>query len=73
MLQTNTAFYAEIKQLNPIEKLKIVDFILQDLDIPDPAIEKAWAEEAERRVAAYKAGRVKSYSMAEVFPRLVSA
>ena len=49
---------AEIHNLPDVEKLRLVDTILANLDRPDPEIDRVWAEEARRRWAAYKAGRV---------------
>lgn len=49
---------AEIHGLPDVEKLRLVDTILADLDRPDPEIDRVWAEEARKRWGAYKAGRV---------------
>jgi hypothetical protein len=48
----------EIRSWPDIEKVRLVDAILSDLDKPDPAIDGIWAEEARKRWAAYKAGRI---------------
>ncbi len=48
---------AEIHDLPDVEKLRLVDEILTDLDQPDPKIDRVWAKEARKRWAAYKAGR----------------
>ena len=53
----------EIRELPDIEKLRSVDAILTDSDKPDPEIDQVWAEEARKRGAAYKAGKV-SYECA---------
>jgi hypothetical protein len=39
-----------------------VDAILAGLDKPDSEIDKVWAEEARKRWAAYKAGKVPTIS-----------
>jgi putative addiction module component (TIGR02574 family) len=57
---------AEISDLSDIEKLKLVDEILTQLDKPDPEMDKIWADEARKRWAAYKAGRMKTVSYEEV-------
>ena len=36
----------EIRELPDVEKLRLVDTILSDLDKPDPEIDRVWAEEA---------------------------
>ena len=53
---------AKIRVLPDIEKLKLVDTILTDLDKPDPDIDRIWAEEARKRWEAYKEGRVPTVS-----------
>jgi len=57
MAKTVDKLAAEIQGLPDIEKLRLVDVILADLDKPDPEIDRVWAEEARKRWAAYKAGR----------------
>ncbi len=48
-----------VLQLKPAERFQLLDVIYDSLDEPDPAIEAAWADEAERRLAAFKAGKTK--------------
>ena len=60
---------SEIHSLSDIEKLQLVDAILTDLDKPDPEIDRVWAEEARKRWAAYKAGRIPTVSYQEVMKR----
>jgi putative addiction module component (TIGR02574 family) len=52
----------EIGALSDLEKLRLVDAILEDLDKPDPAIDRIWADEARKRWQAYKAGRAPTIS-----------
>ena len=52
----------EIKSLADVEKLRLVDAILTDLGRPDPEIDRIWAEEARKRWAAYKGGRIRTIS-----------
>jgi len=52
----------EIHELPDVEKLRLVDEILTDLDKPDPEIDRVWAEEARKRWAAYQAGKVPTIS-----------
>lgn len=52
----------EIRELPDTEKLRLVDSILSDLDKPDPEIDQVWAEEARKRWAAHKAGKVPTVS-----------
>jgi len=59
----------EIRQLPDVEKLRLVDAILTDLDKPDPEIDRVWAEEARKRWAAYKEGRIPTISYEEVMAK----
>ena len=60
---------SEIKDLPDTEKLRLVDAILADLDKPDPEIDRIWAEEARKRWAAYKTGRIPTVSYEEVMAK----
>lgn len=60
---------SEIATLSDVEKLHVLDTILSDLDKPDPAVDRVWAEEARRRWAAYKSGRVGTVSYQEVMEK----
>ena len=59
----------EIDSLDDVEKLRLVDAILADLDKPDPEIDRVWAEEARKRWAAYKAGHVRAVSYEDVMSK----
>lgn len=53
--------------LKPVEKSLVIEALLKSLDIPDPKIEKMWAQEAEKRLKAYKAGKLKTVSFEDMF------
>jgi len=57
MAKTLERLAAEIQALPDTEKLQLIDVILEDLDKPDPEIDRVWAEEARKRWSAYKAGK----------------
>jgi putative addiction module component (TIGR02574 family) len=59
----------EIRELPDVEKLRLVDGILTDLDKPDPEIDRVWAEEARKRWGAYKAGKVPTVSYESVMAK----
>jgi putative addiction module component (TIGR02574 family) len=59
----------EIRSLTDIEKLRLVDSILADLDQPDPEIDRVWAEEARRRWKAFKAGKLPTVSYKTVMAK----
>jgi putative addiction module component (TIGR02574 family) len=53
--------------LEPIDRLLLVELLQESLDKPDPEIDRIWAEEAQRRLHAYREGRVTAIPMEEVF------
>lgn len=69
MSTTADKLESEIRALPDVEKLRLVDAILNDLDKPDPEIDRVWAEEARKRWAAYKAGRLATVSHEEVMAK----
>jgi putative addiction module component (TIGR02574 family) len=69
MSSTADKLEQEIKALPDVEKLRLVDVILADLDRPDPEIDRIWAEEARKRWDAYKAGRLTTVSYEEVMSK----
>ena len=48
-------------KLSPEQRLAVVEDLLRSLDDPDPELDKIWAEEALRRLDAYRAGKIKGY------------
>jgi putative addiction module component (TIGR02574 family) len=69
MLERNNPIIHQATALPPLERLQLVDYILESLDMPDKEIEKLWADEASRRWKGYKAGEIKTLSAAEVFEK----
>jgi len=55
-----------ILQLSPVERIRIVENILASLNQPDKNIERAWGIESEKRLAAYKNGKVKGIPLETV-------
>lgn len=49
----------QAKELPDIDKLALVDALLEQLDPPDPELDRVWVEEARRRRQAYREGRLK--------------
>lgn len=44
-------------KLPPDERFALIDELLKSLDRPDTDLDRIWSDEAERRLAAYRAGR----------------
>ncbi len=56
-------------KLSPPEKLLIVESILKSLDEPDEGIENIWLEEAEKRLKAYREGKLEGIPMENIFKK----
>ena len=69
MSTTADKLASEIKALPEIERLRLVDTILTELDKPDPEIDRVWADEARKRWAAYKAGKIPTVSYDQVMAK----
>lgn len=54
-------------RLNPADRFAVVEGILRSLDEPDQKLDAIWVEEAERRLAAYREGRMHASTMEEIF------
>ena len=53
--------------LKPEERFIIVEGLLQSLDEPDRKIDQIWVEEAEKRLRAYRDGRLEGIPIEDVF------
>jgi putative addiction module component (TIGR02574 family) len=56
-------------KLSPPEKLLIVESILRSLDEPNKEIENIWIEEAEKRLQAYRDGKLEGIPMEDIFKK----
>lgn len=56
-------------ELPPADKARIANELLASLDQADEAIDAVWQKEVEDRIAAYKAGDLKSVSLEEVLAK----
>ena len=54
--------YQQANQLPPLEKLRLAELLLADLDSPDPVCDTVWRDEAQKRWQAYQAGELKTVS-----------
>ena len=59
----------KIHGMADVEKLRLVDAILSELDRPDPELDRVWAAEARKRWSAYRAGQLDTISYREVMAR----
>ena len=54
-------------RLKPQERFIVIDGLLLSLDEPDKKVDEIWAIEAEKRLAAYRSGKLKGVPFEKVF------
>jgi len=54
-------------KLKPRERVSVVEGLLKSLDEPDSTIDDIWAEEAEKRLKAYRAGNLEGIASDNIF------
>ncbi len=57
----------EALKLKPEERFTLVEGLIKSLDEPDKKLDDIWAEEAEKRLKAYREGRLEGIPMEEIF------
>ena len=59
--------YEKASELPPAERAELAGLLLASIEeTPDVGVEEAWAAEIERRMADFRAGRVKTIPWSEV-------
>ncbi|PRM99504.1 addiction module protein [Aliarcobacter cryaerophilus] len=53
--------------LNVNERTKLIDELFKSIDKPDEEIEQIWADEADKRLEAYRKGELKAVPMENIF------
>lgn len=69
MSQTAKALSEQAVQLPPVERMALVEHILDSLDAPDPSMDALWAREADDRLAAYRRGEVRAVALSDVLAK----
>ncbi len=54
-------------KLKPEERFLVIEGLLKSLDEPDRRLDEIWADEAERRLKAYREGRLEGIPMEQIF------
>lgn len=57
----------EAINLKPQERYLIIETLIKSLNQPDENIEQIWVEESQKRLNAYKEGKLKTLSYDDVF------
>ncbi len=66
MTDTITNLVREAEKLSPVDRAALICALLVTLDVPDPAIEAAWAAEVEDRIDAIDRGEMTVRDISEV-------
>ena len=54
-------------KLKPDEKFMMMEGLIKSLDEPDLAVDAIWIEEAEKRLNAYRNGKLAAVPMEKIF------
>lgn len=57
----------EALKLKPEDRFTLVEGLIRSLDEPDKKLDDIWAGEAEKRLKAYREGRLEGIPMEEIF------
>lgn len=59
--------FTEISLMKPLDKLQLIEKILNSLNQPNKTMEEIWANEAEERIEAYDKGLISVVNEEDVF------
>ena len=65
-MHSTTELISDALNLKPAERFVIIEALINSLDEPNPDVEASWIEEAEKRLQAYKEGRLNTVSLEEM-------
>jgi putative addiction module component (TIGR02574 family) len=60
----------QVLRLPPAERAVLVETLISSLDSPDPSMDAKWRQEAEDRLAAFRAGEIEAEDADAVFREL---
>lgn len=63
------AVMESVLRLAPAERMRLLDAICASLERPDASMDEIWLDEAERRLASYKAGKAREVPAESVIGR----
>lgn len=73
MTHSATDVIDQALKLKASERAAVAEQLLRSLDIPDAAIDAAWAQEADARVEAHDRGDIESIPAEDVFAKYQSS
>jgi len=56
----------DIMELKPIEKMYLLEIIVESLNKPNEDIQKIWLEEAKERLLSHRAGKTKGVPIEQI-------
>jgi len=62
----NSELIDQILSLAPSDRLQVIDLIYNSLDKADPELDRVWADEAQRRLAAIEKGETELIPVEDV-------
>jgi len=71
-MSKSTDLLSAAKNLAPVERLDLIEQLLDGLDKPDEALDALWVQEAEDRLAAYRRGEIRAVSLSDVMAKYTS-
>lgn len=69
MTAISNSFIKQALDLNPGDRIKLVEQLLESLDKPDAEIDALWAREADVRIEAFERGEIEAVSAEQVFQK----
>jgi len=57
----------EAINLKPQERYLIIESLIKSLNLPDEEVEQVWIKETQKRLKAYKEGKLETVSYEDVF------
>jgi putative addiction module component (TIGR02574 family) len=57
----------EALKLKPEERFRLIEGLLMSIDAPDKKLDALWSEEAEKRLRAYREGRLDGIPAEDIF------
>lgn len=68
-MTTADRLFNEALALSLLEKARLIDKLISDLDKSDPEINELWVKEAEERIDAYEQGKIKAISLEKLLKK----
>jgi len=68
---SNKEILKQAMKLKPEERFLIIEGLIKSLDEPDKNIDEIWAIEAEKRLKAYREGKLEGIPMDDIFKQKI--